>query len=84
MKKQMDEELLNMLIELMSILKEPTFDTKHSKRIIESMLKTFSEVMVDNAAFHKFIADPTADISQLEPLIKIMVKKKKTKKKAKK
>lgn len=84
MKKHMDEEILNMLVELMTVLKESAFDTRHGKRITESMLKTFSEVMVDNTAFHRLIADPTTDISQFEPIIKMMMKKKKVKKKAKK
>jgi hypothetical protein len=77
LKKNTEAEIVELLGELMVLMDNPLCSTKTYKSMSKSLIETFADVLTGNSAFHKMIADPKTDIALFEPVLKLMLKKKK-------
>jgi hypothetical protein len=73
--KNNDEELVDLLKDFIIIIKGS--GDIFTKSMVDSMISTFTDVLVDNAEFHKMLADPKTDLTDFEPVIKRILRKNK-------
>lgn len=73
--KNTEKELVELLVEMTSILKEAEHLLDH--KITTHLFDTFADILIDSSAFHELIADPKTDLKEFEPVIKRIMRKKK-------
>jgi len=73
--KNQEFVLVDIISDMLAIMKDS--NGAFSKLMINNLISTFADVLKDNPAFREILADPKADITQFEPIIKKLLKKKK-------
>lgn len=74
-RKKQETELVNLVVEMAELV--GSLKGVIPNKLIDDLAGTITDVIKNDSTFHKIMADPKSDISKFEPLIKILMKKKK-------
>jgi hypothetical protein len=74
-RKKQEAELTNLVVEMAELV--GMLKGVIPNHLINDLAETITDVIKNDSAFNRILADPKSDLSKFEPVIKILMKKKK-------